>query len=422
MVRSAAVLALVFGFSNLAMASSPIFVADGDCNALNAALSSAGPTGETTIMLARRGTYAQCGISVQHGRVRIEGAGATFGASRRCSSPIVDVAPGAVLTLRNTAFAGEACTAANAGDAEFEAVTVATTAYTGPITIDNAAGATLTLRNFTSMSGVHNAGKLNLYNSTLMPAGIDTEAGSQQILSNSIVWIYPTGHFQFCSVHGPGEAHSLGGNLLQYECPWAQPGDHMTSVLYPLLIEWAADNGGLVPTARLLSSATDAIGIGIAKYCEATDARGRPRPAGACDAGAYELDAGAEPFEAGGINGTFYDAGADGHYVTIQRLDDDNVFIVWNTFDRTGAPAWVYGVGLYRDGHLHADMSQNINGHLQPGGPVTGATVRAWGSIDIDVTSCDGGTLHYASTLTAFGSGQFPLDRLAFLSDLGCAN
>lgn len=419
MLRSAAVLALVFGFSNLAMASSPIFIADGDCNALNAALSSAGPTGETTIMLARRGTYAQCGISVQHGRVRIEGAGATFGASRRCSSPIVDVASAAALTLRNTTIVGPACTTANAGDTEFEAVTVVSL---DGIAIGNAAGATLTLRNVTAPNGVHNAGTLIAYNTTIAPSGIDNEEGSQQTLSNSIIWMFPTGHVQYCVVRGPGAVHSLGGNVVQYGCPWVTASDHQTAVLFPAYLGWPADNGGLVLTSQLLTGAFDAINVGIPKYCEAADARGRPRPSGTCDAGAYELDGGAEPVAAGGINGTFYDAAADGHYVTIQRLDDDNVFIVWNTFDHTGAPAWVYGVGLYRDGHLHADMSQNINGHLQPGGPVTGATVRAWGSIDIDVTSCDGGTLHYASTLTAFGSGQFPLDRLAFLSDLGCAN
>ncbi len=416
MLRSAAVLAFVFGLSNLAIASSPVYIADGDCNALNSALSSAGATGETTIMLAHGGTYAQCGISVQHGRVRIEGAGATFGASRRCSSPIVDVAVGAALTLRNTSITGPACTIENAGDTEFEAVTVPST---DALTIGNAAGATLTLRNFTTYNSAHNAGTLNVYNSTLSPGGIVDEAGSQQTLSNSIVWAYVVPNAPpRCSVYGPGAVNSLGGNLVEYGCPWLTAHDRQVSA--SPLPNGIRDNGGLVPTARIESWQDYAIGIGIAKYCEATDARGRVRPAGACDTGAYELDAGAEPVAVGGINGTFYDAGADGHYVTIQRLEDDNVFIIWNTFDHNGAPAWVYGVGKYVEGHLHADMSQNINGHLQPGGPATGATARAWGTIDIDITSCDGGTLHYHSTLTAFGSGQFPLDRLAFLSDLGC--
>jgi hypothetical protein len=420
MLRYVAVVALAFGFSNLAVASAPVFIADGDCNALSSAISSAGPTGETTIMLARRGTYAHCGISVQHGRVRIEGGGATFGASRQCSSPIVDVAAGAALTLRNTTIAGPTCRSENAGDTEFEAVTVF--GGSADLTIDNVAGATLTLRNVTAIPGVHNAGTLNLYNSTLAPGGIADEAGSQQTLSNSIVWTFPTGFVQYCVVRGSGAVHSLGGNLLQYGCPWVTAADRQTAALFPDYLGLPADNGGLVPTERLLTSVAQGIGIGVAKYCEATDARGKTRPAGACDAGAYEVDAGAEPITGGGINGAFYDAGADGHYVTIQRLQDDNVLIFWNTFDHNGAPAWVYGVGVYSDGHLHADMSQNINGHLQPGGPATGATARSWGTVDIDMASCDSGTLRYASTLTAFGSGQFPLNRLAHLSDLSCGN
>jgi hypothetical protein len=415
MLRVAAVLALVFGFSNLAVAS-PIFIADGDCDALNSAISSAGPTGETTIMLAHRGTYARCGISVQHGRVRIEGAGATLGASRGCSSPIVDVAPGAALTLRNTTISGPACTTANAGDTEFEAVTVLSG---DAIVIGNAAGGTLTLRNVTTYSGAHNAGTLYVYNSTMSPGGILNEAGSQQTLANSIVWSLVPPHGPFlCSVYGPGTVHSLGGNVVAYECPWITRYDHQVSA--PPIQNGIRDNGGLVPTARVESWEDFAVGAGIAKYCEATDARGRPRPDGACDSGAYEVDAGAEPVQRGGINGLFYDAGADGHYVTIQRLADDNVFIVWNTFDHNAAPAWVFGVGVYRDGHLHADMSQNINGYLQPGGAATGATTRAWGTIDIDVRNCNGGTLRYQSSLPQFGSGQFPLDRLTFLSDLGC--
>ena len=416
MVRSAAFLAFVFCFSNLAIASSPVFIADGDCNGLNSALSSAGPTGETTIMLAHGGTYAQCGISVQRGRVRIEGAGATFGASRQCSSPIVEVAAGAALTLRNTTIVATACTAANAGDTEFEAVTML-----DGNGITNAVGATLTLRNSTIVGGLINndAGMINVFNSTLE---VNILGGGTLTVANSILAGPVDVFLSFpCAVSSRTvSVHSLGGNLVSVYCTWAAPTDRLTR-LFPQLYA-PADNGGLVPTARLWSTETDAIGIGIVKYCEATDARGRTRPAGACDAGAYELDAGAEPVEGGGINGTFYDHTADGHYVTIQRLEDDNVFIVWNTFDHNGAPAWVFGVGEYTNRHLHADMLQNVGGRLQPGGPAIGSTAHAWGTVDIDITSCDGGTLHYQSPLPAFGSGTFPLDRVTFLSDLGCAD
>lgn len=416
MLRSAAGLALVFGFSNLAVASSPVFVADGDCAALDAAIASAGSTRETTIMLAHRGTYAQCGIDVQHGRVRIEGAGATLGASRPCSSPVVDVAAGATLTLRNTTLAATACTVANEGDTEFEAVTILDNNE-----LRNAAGATLTLRNVTIDSGlVVDDGTLTLFNSTMYRVGF--LGGGSFSLANSILTAQTLIHGAFPCPVGSSvlSVHSLGGNSVG-SCGWAGPTDHR-SLHGGAGLDLPADNGGLVPTARLASTSADAVGVGIPKYCEAMDARGRQRPAGACDAGAYELDGGAEPVQAGGINGTFYDAGADGHYVTIQRLDDDNVFIVWNTFDHNGAPAWIFGVGTYANRHLHADMLQNLGGRLQAGGPATGAVARAWGTIDINVTSCDGGRLLYASPIAEFGSGQFPLGRVAFVSDLGCAD
>jgi len=36
--------------------------------------------------------------------------------------------------------------------------------------------------------------------------------------------------------------------------------------------------------------------------------------------------------------------------------------------------------------------------------------------------NCFGGTFRYNSPLPNFGSGQFPLNRLAFLGDLDCSN
>lgn len=67
-------------------------------------------------------------------------------------------------------------------------------------------------------------------------------------------------------------------------------------------------------------------------------------------------------------------------------------------------------------------MSQNIGGVLQVGGPPKGSTVRAWGTVDIDLTSCLFAQFNYQSSLANFGSGQFPLTRLALVSDFGCSN
>ena len=142
---------------------------------------------------------------------------------------------------------------------------------------------------------------------------------------------------------------------------------------------------------------------------------------GACDAGA-ELGGGRGLLSQGGMSGLFFDASADGHYVTVQRLDWGTALVVWNTFDKSGQPAWIYSIGSVDGNHVHAQAAQNLGGVLQPGGAPTGSHGMAWGSIDIDLTDCFNATFRYDSPLPNFGSGQFPLNRLAFLGDLDCSN
>ncbi len=123
------------------------------------------------------------------------------------------------------------------------------------------------------------------------------------------------------------------------------------------------------------------------------------------------------------MNGFYFDPDANGHYVSLQRIHDNgDIAIVWSTFDSNGNQAWVYGVGQLTDKRIHASMSQNIGGVLQVGGPPTGSTVRPWGTVDIDLTSCALAQFSYQSSLDGFGSGQFPLTRLAFVSDFGCSD
>ena len=164
---------------------------------------------------------------------------------------------------------------------------------------------------------------------------------------------------------------------------------------------------------------------GVAQYCEATDARGVTRNATNCDAGAYESGGGLGLMTANGMNGIYYVPGiANGHYVSVQRIHDNNdVMVFWDTFDSNGNPAWIFGVGtLTSDRHIHAPMYRNLGGVLQAGGPPTGAKASSWGSVDIDLTSCSAAQFAYQSSLPEFGSGQFPLTRLAFESAVSCGD
>ncbi len=118
------------------------------------------------------------------------------------------------------------------------------------------------------------------------------------------------------------------------------------------------------------------------------------------------------------MSGFFFDATADGHYVTVQRLDWGSALVVWDTFDKNGQAAWIYSIGTVDGNHVHAQGAQNLGGVLQAGGAPTGSHGMVWGNIDIDLTDCFNATFRYDSPLPNFGSGQFPLNRLAFLGDL----
>lgn len=217
----------------------------------------------------------------------------------------------------------------------------------------------------------------------------------------------------------PSDFVSLGGNVTTSAiCGIPASSDKMVT---DANLAELGNHGGLVPT-QAISGGSPAKGAGNPQYCEALDARGYTRSPHGCDAGAYEYGGGSGALTASGMNGVYYDPDANGHYVSLQRIHDNgDIAIVWSTFDANGNQAWVYGVGQLTDKRIHANMSQNIGGVLQVGGAPTGSSVRPWGTVDIDLTSCASAQFNYASTLDGFGSGQFPLTRLAFVSDFGCA-
>lgn len=421
MVRITVFVALAFGFALHAHAGSVIHVADRDCTALRDAISAAAGGEDTTIVLARRGSYVggDCGLSVRAGRLVIDAAGSEL--RPVCLSGTIDVAAGAHLTLRNAVVSGPSCGTAppivgevhNDGQLQLESVTLRTAS---PVV--NSAGASMTLRNVTIYSGgIDNSGALSAFNSTLLAAHVGNAGGATLDIGNSIV---ASENPSACAITGAG-VRSHGGNVVAPSCAWASTADTRSADpragLGPL-----QDNGGMGIPTFALGSASPARNAGVANDCEPTDARGIARPAGVCDAGAHGFDA-AKYLGSGGMNGTWYDSSADGHYVTIQRVHDNgDALVIWNAFDRNGNQIWIYGVGQVEGRRIHVEMTQNIGGHLQAGGPPTGSSAKPWGTVDIDLSSCLKGTLRYQSTAPGFGNGQFSLDRLAYISDSGCVD
>jgi len=436
-------------------------VADGDCAALAAAAASAPGSEPSLIVLANRGNYDACMLTVS-GNIKIDGAGAALalvsfvGASP--GSQIV-VAPGGDLTLRNVNMGDAVNVPGASGRASMVAVTPSSPAQffisnpavnnQGILTLENvsvsgvSSGGTYVLpmfvnsgelvlrnvsivNNYRSASLISNSGSVEISNSTFAQnQGSPLLSNSNRMtIGNSLFMnVGATTTCQARTADTPQtKITSLGGNITTDDsCTLRQANDRVVGD--PGLGAFG-DNGGLVNSVPLIGS-SPAVHNGIAASCEAADSRGVVRNVGArggCDSGAYEFGGGRGLLSQGGMSGFFYDASADGHYVTVQRLDWGSALVVWNTFDRNGQAAWIYAIGEVSGNHVHAQGAQNLGGVLQPGGAPTGSHGFVWGDIDIDLQNCFGGTLSYNSPLPNFGSGQFPLNRLAFLGDLDCSD
>jgi hypothetical protein len=209
---------------------------------------------------------------------------------------------------------------------------------------------------------------------------------------------------------------SLGHNSdSSPECQWASAGD-IVGAPTGLILRRSADAFDLVPGAdsALVDSADG-------DWCTATAIfDGDGDGIAACDRGAYELRR--TRLAEGGINGFYNNSEHDGNFVYIQQTDYTNL-VVWNTFDADGNQVWVYGVGEFVNGRsVVAKAYINRAGGFAPDG--LGAAIEAehWGELEVDMESCTNGIVTYRSELPEFGSGQFPIERLAYVKQLGCVD
>ncbi len=471
MLRSILLLAFVLGVCQNATAD-VVRIADGDCSGFAGAVTSASSrAGSTTILLARNGSYPSCSLNFapspdEPSTLLIDGQGADLQFSR------FYVAAGS-MTLRNVSFdspptsslAGIPCVAIllSFDTVYYQYATLI--CNSGALTLDTVSFHDVVLHNFTSpvvstivtdsAALIGNTGNLLLRNVTA--ANISSSTAPSQVVGNAggSLEIYNSSFVNTQFASSAGSAGSIvnlehpddgsrarivnslfsGNSVAACDQPVKSVGGNFASdascgfaiatgdtIGQGAGLATFGSNGGLVPTQALTYS-SPARGIGIAQYCEALDARGYTRAATTCDAGAYEYGGGAGALTASGSNGVFYDAAADGHYVSIQRIHDNgDILVIWNTFDQSGNPAWIYGVGQLTDKHIHVAMAQNLGGVLQPGGPALGSKSRPWGTVDIDLTTCLLAQFNYQSSLSEFGSGAFPLTRLAIVADFGCSN
>ena len=188
--------------------------------------------------------------------------------------------------------------------------------------------------------------------------------------------------------------------------------------------------GGLIPTVGL-EPTSRAIDIGVNEICSAIDARMASRPAQTkvgveprCDSGAFEFAGGFgnADLSVNGMNGLWYNAATDGHYVHVMRVSPDRIYINWTAFDQSAEQLWILAVATSTDSNsFSATAYVNVGGQLIPGGAPDGHTVDLWGEIELKFDNCSVGNFRYSAHDPGFGDGQFQLDRLAFIEGVGCS-
>ena len=121
-----------------------------------------------------------------------------------------------------------------------------------------------------------------------------------------------------------------------------------------------------------------------------------------------------------GQSGTWFDPAHDGEGYTVQWLDDNQVLVMWFSYDPQGNQYWMLGMGTLVDGKIIMPEVLATRGARFGQAFDPEAVERfEWGAIEMDL-GCQSGSADYQSVLPEFGNGSFELDRLTFLAGLEC--
>lgn len=274
---------------------------------------------------------------------------------------------------------------------------------------------------------VGSTGELEIRNSSFMNRG-DSSAPPPLALTSDDPARIEVLNSVFSGFDGAScqNATSLGYNLNDASgCGWAAAEDLAGT---PAGVLWRGVSAGwLYARDEILKygivpmAASPAVDSANQEWCDATNELFTGRPSReVCDRGAFEYRK--STLGEGGINGLYFNPEADGHYVQVLQTDFLTL-VIWNTFDLNGNPVWVYGTGQLVDGRsVIAETYVNRGVIVLPGAPVPDAETDYWGTLELEMENCEAGHVAFSSVDPEFGSGQFPIARLANVKQLGCVD
>jgi hypothetical protein len=124
--------------------------------------------------------------------------------------------------------------------------------------------------------------------------------------------------------------------------------------------------------------------------------------------------------QAAGYTGSWFDRSHDGEGLILEVLDEQLAVIYWFTYDKDGNQVWLVGVAQQDDNTLTANMLITSGPTFGPDFDPETLTIKDWGSIIMNFSSCEAATLNYSSALEGFGQGTLNLERLTAIFGLDC--
>ena len=122
-----------------------------------------------------------------------------------------------------------------------------------------------------------------------------------------------------------------------------------------------------------------------------------------------------------GWSGSWYDPTHNGEGIILEVLTNGQGLVQWFTYDLSGNPMWVQGIGLITGSTLTVDSLFTTSGTRWGNGFDSDAVnFRDWGSLKMVFDGCDSAQVDYEST-AGFGSGTLNMQRLTRLLGITCS-
>ena len=140
-----------------------------------------------------------------------------------------------------------------------------------------------------------------------------------------------------------------------------------------------------------------------------------------CSARTRVLSTGARSIE--GLrqrSGAWYNPGSDADGWAIEELPGGGALVYWFTHDAAGEQAWTYGEATSAADRLQVTNYRPVGTRFGSSFNPAQIAFNSWGTLDINFSGCNAGTLAYASVDSAFGSGTLAPARLTTLASAAC--